>query len=83
MAEQATTVSAPKPSATRLRELLSREKHITLCPGVYDGLTARIALNEGFDCLYMVRCILMDVLHSFLSHLVDWRWHSCFEARHA
>lgn len=25
------------------------------CPGVYDGFTARIALQEGVDCLYMVR----------------------------
>jgi 2-methylisocitrate lyase-like PEP mutase family enzyme len=24
------------------------------CPGVYDGFTARIALQEGVDCLYMV-----------------------------
>lgn len=37
----------------RLRELLAG-KDIVVGPGVYDGLTARIALNEGFDCLYMV-----------------------------
>jgi 2-methylisocitrate lyase-like PEP mutase family enzyme len=44
----------PKTSVARLRELLRRDDHITICPGVYDGLTARIALREGFDCLYMV-----------------------------
>ncbi|KIW00366.1 uncharacterized protein PV09_08078 [Verruconis gallopava] len=44
---------APKTPARRLRELLSKEDHILVCPGVYDGLTARIALNEGFECLYM------------------------------
>lgn len=41
--------------ATRLRELLSDPKRIVVCPGVYDGLTARIALSMGFDALYMVR----------------------------
>ncbi|KAK6065660.1 hypothetical protein SCUP515_11102 [Seiridium cupressi] len=37
----------------RLRELLHRDNHITVCPGVYDGFTARIALREKFECLYM------------------------------
>jgi 2-methylisocitrate lyase-like PEP mutase family enzyme len=38
---------------TRLRELLADKSKIVVCPGVYDGFTARIALKEGFDCLYM------------------------------
>lgn len=46
-----------KSAAMRLRELLAR-KEILVCPGVYDGFTARIALREGFDCLYMVCHIL-------------------------
>jgi 2-methylisocitrate lyase-like PEP mutase family enzyme len=50
-----TNGTGPKSAATRLRELLARKDEILLCPGVYDGLTARIALREGFDCLYMVR----------------------------
>ncbi|KAH8820275.1 Pyruvate/Phosphoenolpyruvate kinase-like domain-containing protein [Xylogone sp. PMI_703] len=37
----------------KLRELLAEKDKIIVCPGVYDGLTARIALNAGFDCLYM------------------------------
>ncbi|OKL57260.1 hypothetical protein UA08_07426 [Talaromyces atroroseus] len=37
----------------RLRELLADESKIIVCPGVYDGLTARIALQGGFDALYM------------------------------
>ena len=41
-------------SASRLRRLLKRDKGIIVCPGVYDGLTARIALRDGFECLYMV-----------------------------
>jgi 2-methylisocitrate lyase-like PEP mutase family enzyme len=32
-----------------------------VCPGVYDGFTARIALATGFDCLYMVDIITMTV----------------------
>ena len=47
--------SASKHPAGRLRELLGRPEQITVCPGVYDGLTARIALNSKFECLYMVR----------------------------
>lgn len=46
-----------KPAVARLRELLRQDDHITICPGVYDGLTARIALREGFQCLYMV-CLI-------------------------
>ncbi|KAJ5601487.1 hypothetical protein N7510_011021 [Penicillium lagena] len=39
-------------AATRLRQLLSG-KEIVIAPGVYDGFSARIALEVGFDCLYM------------------------------
>lgn len=45
----------PKTGATRLREMLADPHKTVVCPGVYDGLTARIALKEGFECLYMVR----------------------------
>ncbi|KAK3692464.1 Pyruvate/Phosphoenolpyruvate kinase-like domain-containing protein [Podospora appendiculata] len=40
-------------AAARLRDLISQQGRIIVCPGVYDGLTARIALRDGFDCLYM------------------------------
>lgn len=40
-------------AAARLRLLLQRDD-IVVCPGVYDGFTARIALAAGFECLYMV-----------------------------
>lgn len=33
--------------------MISKEGEILACPGVFDGLTARIALSEGFKCLYM------------------------------
>lgn len=45
----------PLTGAQRLRELLSDSSKLVLCPGVFDGLTARLALSVGFDALYMVR----------------------------
>lgn len=42
------------PAATKLREYLSTNEKVLVCPGVYDGFSARIALSIGFDCLYMV-----------------------------
>lgn len=44
---------APISAAGKLRALL-KEEEIIVCPGVYDGFTARITLAEGFNCLYMV-----------------------------
>ncbi|PNS16812.1 2-methylisocitrate lyase, mitochondrial [Sphaceloma murrayae] len=45
--------SAWRPASSILREQLADESHIVVCPGVYDGLTARIALDAGFKTLYM------------------------------
>jgi 2-methylisocitrate lyase-like PEP mutase family enzyme len=39
-------------SAKTLRELIQNPE-ILVCPGVYDGISGRIALNKGFKCLYM------------------------------
>lgn len=44
---------APKASQ-RLRELLADSNRIVVAPGVYEGISARIALSLGFDALYMV-----------------------------
>jgi 2-methylisocitrate lyase-like PEP mutase family enzyme len=38
--------------ATRLRAMLQGEK-IILVPGIYDGFTARLAIEAGFDILYV------------------------------
>ena len=38
----------------RLRQLLADKDKIIVAPGVYDGFSARIALEVGFDCMYMV-----------------------------
>ena len=39
-------------NSTKLRKLIARPEGL-MAPGVYDGLSARMALNEGFDALYM------------------------------
>ncbi|KAL6716087.1 hypothetical protein ACLMJK_005653 [Lecanora helva] len=39
--------------ATRLKRQLENTKDLIVCPGVYDGFSARIALSVGFDALYM------------------------------
>jgi len=41
-------------AATKLRRLLEESSDIIVCPGVYDGLSARIALSIGFSAMYMV-----------------------------
>ena len=47
---------APTAAATSLRaRVQDPDSPIVVCPGVYDGYSARIALDVGFDCLYMVR----------------------------
>ncbi|KAI0481169.1 carboxyvinyl-carboxyphosphonate phosphorylmutase [Xylariaceae sp. FL0804] len=40
-------------SATKLRQMLADPDKVIVCPGVHDGLTARMALSVGFDALYM------------------------------
>lgn len=41
-------------AATTLRESLQKPDCFISAPGVYDGVSARIALSVGFDALYMV-----------------------------
>ena len=40
-------------AATKLRAVLKTDG-IIVAPGVFDGLSARIALDVGFDAIYMV-----------------------------
>ena len=42
------------PPATKLKRRLENTKDLIVCPGVYDGFSARIAISVGFDALYMV-----------------------------
>lgn len=60
---QSTTSSGPSPhlsAATKLRQAL-KEDGIIVAPGVFDGFSARIALDVGFDAIYMV-CIVQGNL---------------------
>lgn len=41
-------------SATRLKKRIEETDELIVCPGVYDGFSARIALQVGFTALYMV-----------------------------
>jgi 2-methylisocitrate lyase-like PEP mutase family enzyme len=50
-----TNGSKPVSAVQKLRNMLADPDKFIACPGVYDGFTARIALQEGVDCLYMVR----------------------------
>lgn len=54
--------------ATALKRRLESTKDLIVCPGVYDGFSARIALSIGFDALYMAsntppRDLLQVCLH--------------------
>ena len=40
--------------ATNLRRALEDPHAFIVAPGVYDGMSARLALAAGFDALYMV-----------------------------
>jgi hypothetical protein len=42
------------PASTRLQNMIKNCKRTIVCPGVYDGLSARTALEVGFEALYMV-----------------------------
>jgi methylisocitrate lyase len=41
-------------SATTLRKIIEDPNGFVCAPGVYDGLSARLALAAGFETLYMV-----------------------------
>lgn len=41
-------------AANKLRAQLADTSNIIVCPGVQDGLSARVCLDEGFENLYMV-----------------------------
>jgi 2-methylisocitrate lyase-like PEP mutase family enzyme len=52
-------LTPPQTTASKLRALLAKENEIVVCPGVYDGFTARLALNAGFKILYMVSVLFI------------------------
>lgn len=50
-----TDTASPTSGAARLCQMLNETNDMIVCPGVYDGLSARIALSLGFEAMYMVR----------------------------
>jgi hypothetical protein len=53
-ANKAAQTNRKMTAVEKLRSMLADPEKFIACPGVYDGFTARIALREGVDCLYMV-----------------------------
>ncbi|KAK8052171.1 Isocitrate lyase/phosphorylmutase [Apiospora rasikravindrae] len=47
------SVDKPCSGATKLRKMIFDTKELIVCPGVYDGLSARTAIECGFDAMYM------------------------------
>jgi methylisocitrate lyase len=53
-------------AASKLRQMLKDTKELIVCPGVYDGLSARLAMEVGFKGLYMVRGTMREIkVHGF------------------
>ena len=76
----ATTESALP--ATTLRRRLEDTQDLIVCPGVYDGFSARIALSVGFDALYMVlHSHIMKLTEGVLTNVIDRCRHYCLPAR--
>ena len=50
----AASVDRPMSGATKLKKMLLESNELIVCPGVYDGLSARTAIELGFNGLYMV-----------------------------
>lgn len=51
-------------AATILRSYLSDPSKTLVCPGVQDGLSARVCLEQGFEALYMVQPLLTSLYAS-------------------
>ena len=54
------SVNKPTSGATKLRKMIFETNELIVCPGVYDGLSARTAIEVGFNALYMVSCSTCD-----------------------
>lgn len=70
----------PTSGATKLRKMIFETNELIVCPGVYDGLSARTALEVGFHAMYMVRLRCRQATCRASGHangvLTDWcRYH--------
>ena len=78
---EGTVEDIPASPATRLKRRLENTTDLIVCPGVYDGLSARIALAVGCDAMYMVRGSLVYRERRTDYHS-DWCRDHRFGARH-
>lgn len=69
--------------STILKRRLEDTKDLLVCPGVYDGFSARIALSVGFDAMYMVSSILHSLSVYANSNPPDRRRHHRLSPRSA
>lgn len=60
----------PFSGAKKLRHLIENTDELVVCPGVYDGLSARTAMELGFKSLYMVRYLSSFFSLPFLGPLI-------------
>lgn len=58
-------VNEPFSGAKKLRHILENTDELIVCPGVYDGLSARTAMELGFKSLYMVSTYLANTPSEF------------------
>lgn len=58
-------LSAGKPpsGSTKLRKMLEETNDLIVCPGVYDGISARAAQEVGFNAMYMV-CLHIPLVNA-------------------
>lgn len=68
----------PFSGAKKLRYILENTDELIVCPGVYDGLSARTAIELGFKAMYMVR---LDNISSFSFDDKILCWPGIFDAR--
>ncbi|MBN9412161.1 MAG: isocitrate lyase/PEP mutase family protein [Burkholderiales bacterium] len=53
MTHQGHSARTPAQRRSALRARLARRGHTVVAPGIYDGVSARLADRQGFDALYM------------------------------
>ena len=72
------------PASSKLRRMLKDSKDLIVCPGVYDGLSTRIAMELGFKGMYMVCHTVLGLRHiasRLYLTLIDWCRNNCFTTR--
>ncbi|OBT77742.1 hypothetical protein VF21_03851 [Pseudogymnoascus sp. 05NY08] len=68
--------SACKSGATKLKNMIAETDELIVCPGVYDGLSARIALRVGFSALCWNNGICLGQPDLGIAHLHDMKEHA-------